>query len=146
MYTMPTHDSSRLRMLAAAAGWLALLAFGLSPALAVTPLDFLDVSPDITVDLSGTTVNDEDLAEDDLVSLVVLIDIGTLPGNTALDAAHEVSSGNHLLSFETTVVLAGGLTAEPVDVVEFDGFIYSLIFDGSAEGVPNGVNVDAVPR
>ena len=114
---------------------------------ALTPLDTLQVSPDITVDLSGTTVEDEDLGEDDLAGTVGILFLGTIPSSTDLDGAHELSDGNHLLSFDTTVVLAGGtLTVGPEDVVEFDvdTSTFSLLFDGSAEGLPRGVNVDAV--
>ena len=52
---------------------------------ALTPLDTLQVSPDITVDLSGTTVEDEDLGEDDLLGTVGILFLGTIPSSTDLD-------------------------------------------------------------
>jgi hypothetical protein len=47
-----------------------------------------------------------------------------------------------LLSFDTTVTL-GGQTAHEEDLVRFDGSGFTLFFDGSAAGVPTGLNVDA---
>ena len=142
MYTMPTHHS--LRLLAAVAGLMALLALRLLPAPAATPLDFLDASPDITTVLGGMTVNDEDVAEDDLSGGLGLAPLGALPSAADLSAYHVLASGEQLLAFDTTVSLPGGLTAEPRDVVRYNGATYSLEFNGAANGVPAGAQVDAV--
>lgn len=48
-----------------------------------------------------------------------------------------------LLSFDTSVLL-GGLAADDEDIVSFDGASYSMLFDGSASGVPPELDVDAV--
>jgi len=51
--------------------------------------------------------------------------------------------GNELLlSFDATVTL-DGQTVHPEDLVTFDGSHFSLRFDGSAAGVPEGLDLDA---
>ncbi len=102
-------------------------------------------STDITVDLSGTTVDDEDVASDDLFGAVVRLDLTGFPQAADVDAYQRILPSNELLfSFGTTVALPGGVTADEGDVVRFDGTVYSLEFDASAEGFPEGVNLDAV--
>jgi len=100
-------------------------------------------TPNITVDLSGTVVTDESVADDDLLGTVGLEDLGTLPPSTEVDAYEPVGS-EHLFSLDTTVLLPGSLTATPADVIRYNGSTYSLEFDASAEGLPGAANVDAV--
>ena len=69
-------------------------------------------TPDITVDLSGTVVTDESVADDDLLGTVGLEDLGTLPPSTEVDAYEPIGS-EHLFSLDTTVLLSGSLTATP---------------------------------
>ena len=52
-----------------------------------------------------------------------------------------ISNGDRLLAFDTTVIL-GALTAEPRDVVRYDGASYSLELDGSNAGIP-GLQIPA---
>ena len=105
------------------------------------------VSPDVTADLSGTTLADEDAGDDDLAGTVTPVALGALPAATDLNAYHlEVSGTDQLISFDTTVSLPGGVTAGPSDVVTYDGVLYGVIFDGLVEGVPPGVVIDAVGR
>jgi hypothetical protein len=47
-----------------------------------------------------------------------------------------------LLSFDTAVTL-GGVTAADEDLVRFNGSGFTLFFDGSAAGVPEGLDLDA---
>jgi hypothetical protein len=71
----------------------------------------------------------------------------TLPQNTALDAVHKMDKpGNWLFSVEAPTELppGGGVFFEPEDAILYDGSNYLMYFDGSAAGVPPGVNVDAV--
>ncbi len=103
----------------------------------------LRVSPDTTMVLDGTTVDDEAVLEEDLAGVVVLPNIGTLPVGVDLTAYHRLSNGDQLLAFDTTVVV-GGVTVEPSDVVRFDGVNYALELDASGVGVPAGTYVDAV--
>jgi hypothetical protein len=103
----------------------------------------LDVSPDTSLVLDATTVNDEDVAR--LNGSAALVDLGTLP--LAADAnAYWAGDGFVLFSLDKTVTLAGGVRAEPMDVVRFENGSYSLEFDGSSNGVTSGVVCDAVAR
>ena len=112
---------------------------------AVIPAGIVSVSPDVSVEYAGTLVHDEEIAVDNLLGLVLDEGLGAESAD-ALDAYHLESNGDRLLSFETTVELPGAVIAEPGDVVRFDGGAYSIEFDGSAEGLPQGADVDAVSR
>jgi hypothetical protein len=94
--------------------------------------------------LGGETVNDEEAAADDLAGAITLIDIGTIPAATDINAYHLLANGDQLISFDTTINLPGGLTAEPGDVVRYDDSTYNLEFDASANGIPSGVVTDAI--
>ena len=50
-------------------------------------------------------------------------------------------NGNLVLSFDRGVSL-GSLLVDAEDLVQFDGSSFTLLFDGSAAGVPEGLNVD----
>jgi hypothetical protein len=102
------------------------------------------VSPDTTVTLGAATVNDENVAVDNLAGTVTVQSIGSIPAETELDAYAVGSHGEQLLSFDTTVLLPGGGTARPGDVWRYDGVSYSVEFEAAARGVPNGANLDAV--
>ncbi|MCP5040572.1 MAG: hypothetical protein GY944_06040 [bacterium] len=127
------------------------VSFGLAclvstPALAQT-LDTVSLSPDITVDLDeagGGTFADEDVAIDDLAGVVVAEDLGTLPEATEVTAYELLGSGNRLFCVATTVELSTTLYAQQGDVVRYDGSVYTLEFDASANGVPNAAQCDAV--
>jgi len=106
----------------------------------------VSASPDIAVSLSGTTVLDREVAIDDLGGGIVLDTLGGLPGGADVDAYHLDAGGAVLFSTDTTVSLGGGVVAAPEDVVRYAGGAYTIEFDGSAEGVPAGADVDAVTR
>jgi hypothetical protein len=121
------------------------LIVAIAPAVrAATPLLELRASPDITVDLSGTTPDDEDLISDDLRGTVTLLDIASVPDTADLDAYHRLRNDDQLFSLDTTVDFGEGLVATPGDVVRFDGTGFKLEFDGSAHGLPASAVVDAV--
>jgi hypothetical protein len=111
---------------------------------ATTPLLDVRVSTDTTATLDGTTVNDEDVEKDDLAGTVTIVSIGAIPPETDLDAYNVRPNGDQLLSFDTTVTLPGGVVARPADVVRYDGTTYTIEFLAKANGIPDGVNVDAV--
>ena len=116
-----------------------------APALgAATPLLEVRASPDVTVDLSGTVLADEKLASDDLAGTVTIQSVGTLPGAADLDGYHQMPNGDQLFSLDIGAELGGGVTAAPGDVVCFDGIVYKLALDGTAEGLGPGVEIDAV--
>jgi hypothetical protein len=129
--------------------WLTALLLGAAlvpgPAAALTPIDSADLSPDITVTLDGQTITDENVASDDLTTgTITKALLGILPEASDLSAYHALTGGDHLLSFDITVALAGGVTAHPGDIVRYDGASHTLEFDASAESVPDGVRTDAV--
>jgi hypothetical protein len=75
------------------------------------------------------------------------VPVVTFPMPTAVDAIHKMDKpGNWLFSVEANVELppGGGVFYEPEDVIRYDGLNYTMYFDGSTQGVPRGVNVDAV--
>ena len=117
-----------------------------SLASAVTPLDSASVSSDVTVVLSATNFDDESVAVENLMGGVGTATLGTLPASADLVAYHLLGNGDQLFSLDTTVTLSGPLTAEPGDVVRYDGSSYTLEFDASANSVPSGVITDAVSR
>ena len=129
---------------ALAAGTLAAFLWLPPTSRAVTPLDSVSASPDVTVALASTPFDDEDVAVDDLLGVVAPASLGTLPANADLTAYHLLANGDQLFSLDTTVTLAGPLTVEPGDVVRFDGVSYTLEFDASANSVPSDVITDAV--
>lgn len=103
----------------------------------------LRYSPDITITPGGVTMADKDVAHDDLAGGVIIGNIGSIPAGADLMAYHLLPSGAQLLAFDTTVIL-GGVTVQPGDVVSYDGALYNIVFDASAEGVPAGARVDAL--
>jgi hypothetical protein len=128
-------------LLAPVLGSLLLLAN--SSADAVSPLDNIDVSSDITVDLSGAIYADEDMAVDDFVTTSPA-SLGSLPHASDIDGYFVRNATDWLLSFDITVDLGGGVVAAPEDVVRFNNGNPSVFVDGSAKGIPEGVNIDAV--
>ena len=135
--------SFQQRILASTIMYLAVFPAG--SAIALTPIDRADLSPDITQTLDSQTIHDEDVAADDLMSgTITPASLGALPAESDVNAYHLLTNGDQLLSFDITIELAGPLTATPGDVVRYDGASYSLEFDASAESVPDGVRTDAV--
>jgi hypothetical protein len=103
----------------------------------------ISLSPDITVELAGEIVTDEDVAVDDQAGGIVRVDVGILPDGTDLTAYHVLPTGDQLMAFDTTLTL-GGTTLQRGDVVRFDGSNYTIEFDARGEGIPAGTHVDAL--
>jgi hypothetical protein len=144
MRNLPSHNlANKLARLGMTALLLGLVLYA-PVSRAATPLDALRYSADISVSLAGITVDDADVAEDNLAGTVTAVFAGTLPAGADLDAYHLLANGDQLLSFDTSVALPGGLTAAPADVLRFDGSGFSLEFDAVASGLPRGANTDAV--
>jgi len=101
-------------------------------------------SPDIHLDHSKGSVADEQSAQIN-ISTLVLVNIGDLPDAADVDALHGLPNGDVLFSLETSIELAGVLY-RPNDVIRYDGASWSKEFNGSGEGVPDGVNVDAIAK
>ncbi len=143
---------SAQRGFAAAVATIAFLCWPAPSLYAQTILGNVIFSPDVTTVFAEETVDDEQVADDilknNLSVAVSLRDIGNIPQATDVNGYFLFSNDDlpqrQLLSFDTTVELPGGLIAEPRDVVLFDGTDFSLFFDGSVEGIPDGAMVDAV--
>ena len=108
--------------------------------------DSLRFSTDVTTALGGATVRDEDVGEDDLIGTVTVVGPGGLPDTADLVAYHREANGDQLVVLDITSQLAGPLTAEPRDVVRWNGSAWSVELDGSVEGIPAGVHIDAITR
>jgi hypothetical protein len=65
-----------------------------------------------------------------------------IPEGAAIDAVSQTSGGQLLLSFDTTVDL-GAVIAADEDLVQWSGAVFSLVFDGSLEGIAAGLDLDA---
>jgi hypothetical protein len=116
-------------------------------------------SPDISAQYGTvlpTHVDDDKAAVDDGAGKVaipasVAAMFAAVPASAQV-ADFELSSApavGLLLAVDTTVALPGlpaGSPAEPRDVVRFDPTTgnFSLFFDGSANGIPDGVAIDAI--
>jgi hypothetical protein len=130
--------------------WIAfgVLGLGAGEALAAVAIESLSVSPDVHVDLNelgGGTFADEDVAIDHLFAgTVTPANIGSLADSDEVVAYELMLNGDQLLCFDETVSLSGVLPPRPGDVVRYDGVSWSLEFDASANGVPDGVVCDAV--
>ena len=69
-----------------------------------------------------------------------------VPPNAKIDAVSYSATGQLLLSFDTTVALPG-VTADDEDLVSWSpGPVYAMFFDGSANGVPTNLDLDAASR
>jgi hypothetical protein len=122
---------------------VALIVVVLMPA-ASQAQDAVLLSPDTTVELSAMTFEDQEVVGDNQMGSVSLVPLGVLPEASDVNAYHLLPNGDQLYSLDTTAELGGGLTAGPADVVRYDGVTDTLEFDASAEGIPDGVIVDAV--
>jgi hypothetical protein len=69
-----------------------------------------------------------------------------VPANAHIDALATDSVGDLLLSFDTSVTLPGVGAVDDEDVVVFSGGTFAMVFDGSANGVAAGLDLDAANR
>jgi hypothetical protein len=69
-----------------------------------------------------------------------------VPAGVRIDAVSLNAANDLLLSFDTTVSLPGLGIVDDEDLVRFAGGIYTLVFDGSANGVAAGLDLDAASR
>ncbi len=132
---------------------ITLIAVALAGALAAPPAPAqqavdVEASPDVALTLAGQAVTDHELALDDTSGTVAALAFPGLPGGADVDAHTVDADGNDLISLDTTALLpaaAGGhMIVRPADVARLRGAGYELVFAGELEGLPAGVNVDAV--
>ena len=67
-----------------------------------------------------------------------------LPDGTNVDAVTRMASGDLVLSVDRTVLLPPSLVVDDDDLVRFDGASFSLLFDASAVGFDERLDVDAL--
>jgi len=101
-------------------------------------------SPDTTVQLGGGLSEDQDVAVDNQLGIVLLEDLGPLPTAAEVTAYALDANGDRLFGLETTSSLPGGIVVTPRDVVRWDGAAYSIELDGTTEGIPRGAAIDAI--
>ncbi|MCR9094323.1 MAG: hypothetical protein NXI30_08905 [bacterium] len=87
-------------------------------------------------------VEDEDVVAFSPSGPVVLADLPPLPANAGLNA-FERDGPDVLFSLDVTAIVEG-TTIEPRDVARWNGSALSLEIDGSAVGIPDGIEIDAV--
>jgi hypothetical protein len=142
--------TARRRRLPRAAAWLGsgclALLCAVAPAHAGGPISSLSASPDVTTDLAGSVFRARDVVDDDLAGTLTPADLGALPAGSNVVGYHVESNGDRLLAFDDTVSLPGNVVAETRDVVRYDGTTFALVLDGSLEGLPVGVGIDAITR
>lgn len=151
-----TFDDETARRVALPSADSALALGPLPPAAAVAAFDALDdgrvvFALDTFADLAGLPVGRDDLVVWNGSAHAAYLDgaaIGVPPG-AAIDAvARRRSAGvvTTLLSFDVAVALPGGVTADDEDVVGWNGSLWTLELDGSAIGVPPGLDLDGFDR
>lgn len=102
------------------------------------------VSLDQSVVWSGVTLADEQVAHrHPATGAVTPVVVALLPATVDLTGYHEASDGSVWVALDTATFL-GGLLVEPRDVARIAGGSATLLLDGSAAGIPDGVRVDAV--
>jgi len=119
-------------------GWAA-------PGAAVEVLEETSASPDVAIAVDAGTLLALD--EDAIVTAAgppLLAALGPLPAAADLAAYHRRANGDELFSLDIAAALSGPLYVDPRDVALWDGAVFSLVFDGSVEGVPDGARIDAV--
>lgn len=101
--------------------------------------------PRIAIELPGPTyAMRQDVVRDTGAGLVLEFDgsAAGVPAGVAIDALARTASGELLLSFDTSVELPG-LFVDDEDLVLWNGAGFAPFFDGSTEGVPTALDVDA---
>ncbi len=106
----------------------------------------VSASPDVTIALGAAEVvtSDHAVAADNQLGIVALQSLGPIPDAADVTGYADAGAGTFLFSLDTTSSLAGGVVAAPGDVVAWNGATHSIVFDASAQGLPAGVQVDAI--
>lgn len=99
----------------------------------------------------GVTAGPEDLVAWDGASFALFFDgsAAGVPAGTAIDAVARLRSGgvtSTLLSFDVATALPGGLTVDDEDLAAWTGSVWSIYFDGSANGIPGHLDLDGFDR
>ncbi|MAE94772.1 MAG: hypothetical protein CL910_08945 [Deltaproteobacteria bacterium] len=104
-------------------------------------------STDVTVDLSPVVARPGDVVQVTGGVPSLAFDAGAkgLPAGVQVDAVAEASDGSLLVSFDVTAAV-DGTTFGDEDVARLDATtgVASLLFDGSAQGAADGLDLDAL--
>jgi len=115
---------------------------------AAVALDALRLTPDVTLVLGSgdTTVTPQDVARH-VPGGAATLETGSpfVAAGVQISGYHYLDADRQWFSFDTTVVL-DAVTVTPQDIAERNGGSWSLLLDGSAEGIPTGVRIDALAR
>ncbi len=103
-------------------------------------------SPDVTIALGvgNVVTSDNSVAADNQLGVVALQNLGAIPESADVTGYADAGGGTFLFSLDTTATLSGGVVASPNDVVAWNGATHSIRFDGSVQGIPSGVQIDAI--
>lgn len=123
----------------------------------VTAYDLLDdgrrlFTLDTFVDLGGGVLaGPEDVVAWNGAAFALHLDgsAAGIPAGAKIDALGRSRSAGvtrTLLSFDVAVALPGGVHADDEDVVGWSGSAWTMVFDGSANGVAAGLDLDAFDR
>jgi hypothetical protein len=126
---------------------------GTDPLFARTPLAGLRWSPDITWNFRlvleagfpiDVTWDDEVVVEEGPITFSATAPLN-LPAAADVVALHAMDDGSHWVVLDTTVEVAPGVLSGPATIIRvaFDGK-KSVLFEGYARGIPNGVAIDAL--
>ena len=88
--------------------------------------------------------SDNAVAADNQLGVVALQNLGPIPESADVTGYADAGGGVFLFSLDTTASLAGGVVANPNDVVSWNGATHAILFDGATRGIPSGVQVDAI--
>jgi len=104
-------------------------------------------SIDVAAELpGGVTAMPGDVIRYDAGSYTIVFDASAegVPAGSNVDAMAVGPLGGALLSFDVTTDLGSGVVADDEDVVRWYGSSYTLILDGSAEGLPTELDIDGL--
>ena len=128
----------RLAFLLLALLWLTLLPGASSAQVAVSG------SPDTHLSQGRILIRPGDVSSDIEVLAPAPLDLGPLPVGADVIAYALAGPTRHYFVLGHALVLPGGVTAGPRDIVRWDGAAYTLEVDGAAVGFPDGTVIDAL--
>jgi hypothetical protein len=104
------------------------------------------LTTDISATVASVTVEDTDVVEytGSSGSWSVVSALSTvLPNGVGVDAVHCWANGDVVFSTDSSVTFSGG-SADDEDLLLYSGGALTLLWDGSAAGLPSTVDLDAV--
>ncbi len=124
---------------------VAAMAVAIPCAAQTTPTHY-QLTTDVPATLGSVTVEDADIVDQNAGSaaFTVLHNLASvLPPGVGVDAVTCFPNGDVAFSTDTSFG-AGSVTADDEDVLLLSGGVLTLLFDGSAHGIPASADVDAV--